>query len=439
MKLLVLLISVVKKILPAKIRLFLTRKIKTPVQQYQYKLQQKRYSKIIENIKKKDKITVAFFLIHDSVWKLEGVYRLMEKDNRFYPVVIVCPYIIYGYDNMLKTMQTAYNSFVKENYNAVKTYNEKTNEWLDVKKMIKPDIVFFTNPHKLTRNEYYITNYLDRLTCYVPYNIGSGNLMKMMYNQLFHNLLWKLFAETEIHKQFSIDNAVNKGVNVVVSGYPGTDVFLNTGYVPKNVWKGTHDNLKKKKIIWAPHHTIDDDKQFLSFSSFLIYSDYMINLAKKYKDCVQFTFKPHPLLKPRLYLHTEWGKEKTDNYYNLWNEMENGQLEECDYVDLFLTSDAMIHDSGSFLTEYLYVDKPVLRTDRYDSITDRLNEFGVMAYKMHYHARTEKDIERFVKNVIEGKDEMRKKREDFKQQYLLPPNHQSASQNIINIINKQID
>ena len=41
--------------------------------------------------------------------------------------------------------------------------------------------------------------------------------------------------------------------------------------------------------------------------------------------------------------------------------MSNGMLCESDYIDLFLTSDAMIHDSGSFLIEYIYVNKPVQR------------------------------------------------------------------------------
>jgi hypothetical protein len=61
-----------------------------------------------------------------------------------------------------------------------------------------------------------------------------------------------------------------------------------------------------------------------------------------------------------------------------------------------------------------------------------------MAYEMHYHARTEEDIEQFINNVIDEKDEMREKREEFKQQYLLPPNRQSASQNIMDEISRKV-
>ena len=395
---------------------------------------QARYPKIVDRLRKKEKIKVAFFLIHSSVWKYDKLFQLMLADDKFEPIIVICPYIIYGEEIMIKDLKQAEEFVKSKKYPYVMTLNFETGKWLDVKQEIKPDIVFFTNPHQLTRKEYYIFNYTDCLTCYVPYNFGNCHLLETFHNQEFHNLLWKLFAETDIHKQFSIDVALNRGVNVITTGFPGTDIFLDKDYIPKNPWK--EDKKQLKKIIWAPHHTIDNDKSLLNFSSFLMYTDYMLELADKYKDFVQFAFKPHPLLKPKLYLHSDWGETRTDNYYSLWNSIENTQLEIDEYEDLFLTSDAMIHDSGSFLIEYLYLNKPVLRTDRDDSITDRLNKFGSMAYNMHYHARTKDNIETFVKNVIEGKDEMKEVREQFKQDYLLPPNNHFASNNIFDEIKK---
>ena len=35
-------------------------------------------------------------------------------------------------------------------------------------------------------------------------------------------------------------------------------------------------------------------------------------------------FKPHPLLKERLYQHLEWGLERTNTYFERWNELNNG-------------------------------------------------------------------------------------------------------------------
>lgn len=86
----------------------------------------------------------------------------------------------------------------------------------------------------------------------------------------------------------------------------------------------------------------------------------MVTFAQKYKDKVQIVFKPHPMLYRTLCEHSEWGKERTDAYYSMWNNMSNTQLEEGDYTELFMQSDAMIHDCGSFILEYLAVDKPCM-------------------------------------------------------------------------------
>ena len=71
----------------------------------------------------------------------------------------------------------------------------------------------------------------------------------------------------------------------------------------------------------------------------MTYAADMVELAKKYQDSIQFAFKPHPVLKFRLI--NIWGEQKTEEYYKLWETMPNTQLETGDYIDLFLTSDAL--------------------------------------------------------------------------------------------------
>jgi CDP-glycerol glycerophosphotransferase (TagB/SpsB family) len=259
----------------------------------------------------------------------------------------------------------------------------------------------------------------------------------MMHNQLFHNYLWRLFAETPIHKEFSVKYALNKGKNVKVTGFPGTDVFLDKKYEPQNCWK--HKNPDIKKLIWAPHHTIDNDTSFLSYSSFLVYSDFMLKLPSVFNGKIQIAFKPHPLLFNRLSEESFWGKERTISYYNSWENLEFGQLVDGDYVDLFLTSDAMMHDSGSFLIEYLYTGKPVLYLDRDDKITERMNDFGIQAFNQHYHAKNESDIENFILSVLHNKDIKKSDREKFLLTELLPPNHRSASENVLVELLSELD
>jgi hypothetical protein len=110
-------------------------------------------------------------------------------------------------------------------------------------------------------------------------------------------------------------------------------------------------------------------------------------------------------------------------------------LEESEYVDLFLTSDAMIHDSGSFMIEYLYIGKPPLFTVKDKDIRDRFNLFGKLGFEQLYHANNENDIIAFIEDVvINGNDPKNEMRMKFYNDYLIPPNNKSASENIVEFI-----
>ena len=52
------------------------------------------------------------------------------------------------------------------------------------------------------------------------------------------------------------------------------------------------------------------------------------------------------------------------------------------YQDIFATSDGMIHDSGSFIAEYQYVDKPMIYLTRERS--GKLTELGDEILKVSY-------------------------------------------------------
>jgi CDP-glycerol glycerophosphotransferase (TagB/SpsB family) len=160
----------------------------------------------------------------------------------------------------------------------------------------------------------------------------------------------------------------------------------------------------------------------------------MLDFKDKYKDKVQFAFKPHPQLKPALYKHKDWGKERTDAYYKAWEEGDNSTFVAGAYIDLFKSSDGMIHDSHSFTVEYLYVGKPVMFMTNYDR-ESQCNAVGKKAFAAHYHGTSRDDIQHFIEDVvIGGQDTMVEKRHAFYNDILVPPNGRSVAENIINEI-----
>ncbi|MFA6185094.1 MAG: CDP-glycerol--glycerophosphate glycerophosphotransferase [Candidatus Shapirobacteria bacterium] len=406
-----------------------------------FELNQIRYQIVIQKlqkkIKQKQKINVIFIVIHSSVWQYDDLYKKYSNDKKYNPIIIVAPYILCKKDEMIEEMNKSYSYFKNKNYSVLKTYN-KTNLFSDIKTELQPDIIFFTNPHKITNDKYYINNfYKDTLTCYVPYGIMSANIEKNQYNQEFHNLTWKNFYETEIHKKIAEKYADNKGVNVLVTGYPKCDIFLNRKYKAKNVWKKTDKNLKK--IIWAPHHTIENNEKELGYSNFLEYHQIMLDIAKKYQNKIQIAFKPHPILLTKLKTHPDWGERKIHDYCEKWKNEKNTQLELDEYTDLFLSSDGMILDSVSFIAEYMFINKPALFMIKDNTINNKFNIFGSIAYNLLYKSQNKNDLINFIETVIlKEKDERKEQREKFLNQYLIPPNNHNATDNIYSFINNYL-
>ena len=426
-------------------------------------------------LKDKEVIEVAFFLTIPGMWKCDYLFRAMRDNPRFHPYIVIYPYSTYkGFskDEINNTVERTRKFVADKGFEYYIPYDSKHGRWLDVKKEKNPDIVFFTTPYKDVMPQYFIYHFRDRLTCYVPYGFCSINLQRINYNLLFHNLVGLFLLETEAHRQFSIEYSRNKGENAVATGFPGTEVFLRKDYTPHDVWK--RQERVKKRVIWAPHHSIDNP---LDPSTFLLRCDDMVGLAEKYKDEIQWAFKPHQLLKFKLV--ELWGEAKTNAYYNKWATMENTQLEESSYVDLFLTSDAMIHDSGSFTTEYLFVNKPVMyltasdkwaenpRPDGGSEMTagvierfrsaramgarshcrsqktinkiEHFNPFGKESFKCHYVGNDVAQIDSFLNDVvIGGKDTKKLEREAFFERYLKPIDGMMPSEKIIDEITKKI-
>ncbi|MFA5337015.1 MAG: CDP-glycerol glycerophosphotransferase family protein [Candidatus Omnitrophota bacterium] len=398
----------------------------------------KKHLKAIKKVKEKTKIKVVFFVMHASVWKYDGLYKIFEAEERFTPLVVIFPYMGSEKTIVRNQIDDAYNFFLKKKYNVLKTYNEKNDKWLDIKKEVNPDIIFFSMPYR-TKIEYDIINYLNCLTCYVPYGYMITHRPYLLYQQLLHNLVFRFYVESEFHLEQVKKYTKTKGSNAVVVGYPGIDDLLFPKEIENKTALWKKKDMKLKRIIWAPHYTIFDNGTNFCYSNFLEYYQIMFEIAKKYEDSIQIAFKPHPVLKSELYKNPDWGKKRTDKYCKQWAELENGQLNESDYIELFLSSDAMIFDSGSFIAEYLCVNKPSLYQVRNKNIPEGFGELGKKAIACHYQAFAKEDLFNFIEDVVlGGNDSLRQKRENFVQNYLMPPNNKKACENIYSDICKTI-
>lgn len=397
-------LKAIKRVLPKPVkRVLITTKIKTYDQWQKKRLferMQLKHAELLQQIKGKEKIKVVFLAIHKSVWKVDPVFQKMLKDPFFEPEILVCPYTPYGEERMLEDMEQAYRYFLEKGYPVQKSLNND-GSWIKLE-VLKPDLVFFTNPHDLTRKEYYEDAYLNYLSCYVPYYFMATNHASEeadIFNSIFFSAAWKLYwpngyCESQ-HKLFS----VSKGVNGFLVGYPAVEGLINNQLAEKSSpWKNQPSD--KKKIIYAPHHTIDKSER--SLSTFLLFGELLKKIAVENKEKIQWSFKPHPILKAKLYLHPDWGRKKTNSYYKFWESQDFTQLDEGGYEELFSNSDAIIHDCSSFIVEYLFTGKPCLYLVNENNLNGLLNEFGEGVMQVYEQAKTVAEIEDFIEALING-------------------------------------
>lgn len=245
--------------------------------------------------------------------------------------------------------------------------------------------------------DFYITNFLDKVTVLNDYGFSVMQEEKTVNFEL-NNTVDMYFRPTTIHMKMAAELMENKGRNtVLVNGSPKLDAIFDKNHIFKDVWK-TQPKIKKR-IIWAPHYSDGHPKDMYQYNAFYELYDFMFELALKFKDEIQIAFRPHPVLESRLVL--KWGKEKQQAYYDKWEKLENGQYYPGDFLDLFISSDAMIMDSCSFMGEYTVVNKPLFHTVG-STTRIKLNDFGNEIYKFCYKTEhnLKQDIEKFIKEVV---------------------------------------
>lgn len=387
-------------------------------------------SAVQEKVRKGERIKVAFLAISAAEWPAEEVYRLLERDERYesYVVVSTLPYDREK-SSMLHTYMQTCSYFKQSGHDVRELYDVQTDTslgWETIGGV--PDVIIHLTPwYRALMDICQIENFsIKCLNCYIPYgfniaeNADRTHTRNFVFDSAFMNFCMRIYVETATSLAGYQAHEVLRGKNVIYSGYPKMDFFLEKrSWDTKNIskiWKipAGRDASEMKKVIVAPHHSVTSSAG-LAFATFHKNLYFLIYLAKKYADKVTFLFKPHPNLRARVVeAHVFDNTEVYDAYLEEWNKLPNARvmLEE-DYRSAFATSDGMIMDSCSFIAEYMYVDKPLLFLKREGQA---FNPLGEKIMQAHYTEWGEDylAIERFLQEVIlDGEDTKKTKRKEI--------------------------
>lgn len=385
--------------------------IKDSQQVFNYQIMNKIKENELKNkIKNGEKVKVFFLIAQPSKFGMETIYESMLKSDIFDPYIYS---IYYDKNNKLNDdfrfqCDKNYNYWKERNYRVINGYDENYNAIPLYEH--NPDIIFISDPVMFGFSSFknHIFNW-HYLTCYVPYGLSIMEDTRYHFNFVSINEMWKVFAPTKYDYNYFIDKSMHYGLNTVFYGYPEFDAYnkpINSINIPEKI------NNDKPTVIYAPHWSIKDYGRN-NISTFHLHAKYIFSLLEKYPN-INFVFKPHPRLLPRLYDLINDKEIMTPDeykkYVDSWNSSPNGVvLNDVEYIDLFKKSTTLITDCGSFVLEYLYsghpciyIVNPELRHfgEKKDSFLDKYSSLGQEILKTYNICYNELDIQTNFENIV---------------------------------------
>lgn len=374
--------------------------------------------RLIQSVRRRNVANIAFVISSLSMWRSQGLIDILSKDGRFNISIILIPFSIWMEEERLYSIKQLKEYFDKkgQKYVDASTPEFKSGEWIN---KFKPDILFYQQPFSIYNSQIDWSYNKYKLICYIPYGLTISK-KKWSFNNYMTNIGWKIFYPNSSEVQLAKKECLNKGTNIRNVGDIHFELINNSVYDP---WLNLDPEHQKKRIIWAPHYSVLPDGD-LNFDSFLWLADFFMRYVKENANKVVIAFKPHPRLRNDLKRHNDWGVKKTEKFFEEFSSLSNVIYETGEYCDLFAHSDAIIHDSGSFIGESLYSNMPCCYTAKdLNKNLDSMNDFAKECLNNYYIVSDLAGVEEFIDNVVfSEKDYLRERRISYKHDYLAPKN-----------------
>ena len=376
-------------------------------------LMDKIFKVSIQKICLKDKIKVGFVVRGAAEWCGDDLYNLFASNERFEPSIFLCPQKKDWNENEVvkKDFLNGVEQFKKRNLNVFDMSNPKIS-------VPKQDVIIYLTPYSVTvpRTIRAADQTAETLMVHIPYAYGVSEFNNANY--LIFRTAWKVFFQSNISLERYQKNSSIGMPRGVFSGYPRMDIFYSRNANFHFDWKMAQ--LNAKKIIYAPHWSMIPD----GYATFQWNYKFMYEFAKNHPE-TSWVLKPHPLLMSMAIDRKVFPSiQACEEYLQMWDDLPNAQVYTGAYYQgLFATSDGMIHDSGSFIAEYQFVNKPMIYLTR---AGEKFNELGQAVLNASYLVdgkNFDTIAETMQKVFIEGKDDKAPLRKDVYMKYLNYPGY----------------
>ncbi|WP_165078482.1 MULTISPECIES: hypothetical protein [unclassified Desulfovibrio] len=377
--------------------------------------------------RRKEKIRVGFSVIFESIFPLQHVFELMRESEMFEPFLIAVPDISRGTEQLLTAYIRTCASLQAQYPGAelLRTYTPRDASFIqDIVStcdMYCPSIPYDGMvPPPYRHGQFWAKGVPVFYTPYGP--CVSRASEEFIRNTPFFANFWRFYAQAK-REMDALPLA-----NIRLSGFAKLDKMAEISKKPS----------PRKKIIIAPHHTIFKNHNSITYGHFFHYAELIARLPALFPHA-DFVFRPHPLLVQNLHRHSAWGRKKTTAWLDALRRHSNVEIQEGgEYLTTFVESDALIHDCGSFIAEYLFTGNPCCYMwDTESDVFAQFSELGKECLEAHYIAKKEAGILNFIDTVLmEGRDDLLEKRRNIEQR--LKHNYPHCSQYIVDDIKNAI-
>ncbi len=360
-------------------------------------------------------VRVAFIVQMPEVWDKEApVFEAMLEDYRFAPRLIVVP----SYD-MVSGNIGAYGSeleFFLSKYgedHVLKAHEEK---WLDLK-AAGYEYVFYQRCYETYLPEEYHTVNVIRYakTVYIPYFYQTMLDQAEYYRTSFFECLYMFFCCSDVQRE----RLSNRRYGYIESlGYPAFEM------VPK--CEQTDIKLPKR-ILWTPRWT---DDPATGGSTFLKYLGDIADIKKENVEA-ELWLRPHPLAFSNAVREGKLSENDVISFHSRMKDL-GIVMDTNKYVeDTLASTDILITDLSSIIVFYFMSGKPIIYCA--NTKLDYVPVYRTII-DCSYIADSFSEVRQYVKQLLEGNDPLRDRREKEAEKFRM--SQADASGRILDLIAK---
>lgn len=306
------------------------------------------------------KIRVGFLCQYIPVWhKLEPIYRMMQEDARFEPVLICVPSQIensvYTGDGENDTLEY----FRSHGYEALDALLPDGG-WLDLA-ALNLAYIFYPRPYNSFMPPCYHAKAVSRYSriCLIFYGMNiTLDMVETTLNRPFYRYVYCFFGELPfVCKKNAAFGWLCHGLKLqksVCYGIPGIEAVLESKGAHSRSWDFSKAGFR---VMWTPRWTTDKS---LGGSNFFTYYRALFAYAQSHPE-MDFLFRPHPLALKHFQQTGEMTQWEAEEFLRLCAQIPNISLDgEKEYTATLWQTDVLVSDMSGLVPEYIATGKPLI-------------------------------------------------------------------------------